>query len=216
MELKLLDLPEVKRKNIDGKRLYVRDGETVGYPSVTTITSTEKKSRKALHEWRKRVGSEEANRVARQASARGTGCHKLIESYILGEEVDKSNPFQYEMFMRLRDIADNHLGEIYCIEGKMVSDHLRVGGTVDLVAQFNNRVSVVDWKTSRRKKDAEKIETYFMQKAAYAVMFEETTGIPVDRLVTAITTEDGHGQIFVRKRDDWIGKFIELRNAYSD
>lgn len=215
MNLELIDLPVVKRKNIDGKRLYVRDGESVGHPSVTTITSTEKKSRKALHEWRKRVGPEEANRVARQASARGTACHKLIEDYILGQELDKRNPFQYEMFLRLKSVADDHIGKVLCIEGKMVSDHLRVGGTVDLIGEFNGRISVVDWKTARRKKTPDKIETYFMQKSAYAVMFEENTGIPVDRLVTVITTEDGHCQVFVRRRDDWIHKFIELRNAYN-
>ena len=47
-------------------------------------------------------------------------------------------------------------------------------------------MAIIDWKTSKYAKKREYIESnYFMQEAAYAVMFEERTGIPVERLVTA-------------------------------
>ena len=78
-------------------------------------------------------------------------------------------------------------------------------------------MAIIDWKTSKYAKKREYIESYFMQEAAYAVMFEERTGIPVERLVTAVAYDEPNGgcQLFVEKRDDWIGKFIELREMYD-
>ena len=46
-------------------------------------------------------------------------------------------------------------------------------------------------------------------------MFEENTQVPIQQLVTIISCSDGEQQIFVEKRDDWIQKFIELRETYD-
>lgn len=216
MNLDLVTLPVVRRRNVGGKRLYCRGDTLVGYPSVTTIVSTEKTGQKALHEWRRRVGFQEANRISRQSANRGTGAHKLIEDYIHGREVTPTNPFYYDLFSRLRDVADQRIGRILTIEGMMVSDHLRVGGTVDMIAEFDGRLAVVDWKTSIKRKSHDRVQNYFLQEAAYAVMFEESTKIPVDRLVTIISTEDGFSQVFVERRDDWINKFVDLRTEYDN
>jgi ATP-dependent exoDNAse (exonuclease V) beta subunit len=101
------------------------------------------------------------------------------------------------------------------VEGRMMSDHLRAAGTVDCIAEFNGKLSVIDWKTSRRLKKREWVENYFMQAAAYAVMFEENTGIPIEQLVIAMACETGETQLFVEHRDDWIGEFLKLREEYD-
>jgi genome maintenance exonuclease 1 len=97
----------------------------------------------------------------------------------------------------------------------LYSDYLQVAGTVDCIAEFDGRLSVIDFKTSKRIKTREDIHGYFMQTAAYAVMFEERTKIPVDRLVVLMSVDDNPALMFVEKRDDWISSFIELREDYA-
>ncbi len=216
--LDLTDLPKVKRVTVEGKRHYVREdgSECAPYPSVTTITSSCKKLQAGLAAWKRRVGKAEAQKISKQASTRGTSVHQLIEDYCQGIETEgKVMPNAYDMYTRLRDVADKSIDNIKVIEGSMYSDHLRTAGTVDMIAEFNGVLSVIDWKTSSRRKTRSKIYNYFKQEAAYAVMYEETTGTPITQLVTVITSSEGHSQVFIEHRDDWIGGFLELRDAYE-
>ena len=216
--LDLTELPKVKRVTVEGKRHYVReDGSAcVPYPSVTTITSSCKKLQAGLAAWKRRVGKAEAQKISTQASTRGTSVHQLIEDYCQGIESEGNiMPNAFDMFTRLRDVADKSIDNIRVIEGLMYSDHLRTAGTVDMIAEFDGVLSVIDWKTAARRKTRSKIYNYFKQEAAYAVMYEEMTGIPVTQLVTVITSSEGNSQVFVEHRDEWIGGFIELRDAYE-
>jgi hypothetical protein len=55
-----------------------------------------------------------------------------------------------------------------------------------------------------------------MQESAYAVMIEELTGKPIRKLVTIMTSDDSSQPlIFIRDRDEWIGKFMETRKKYD-
>ncbi len=217
--LQLVDLPKIKRVNIDGKRHYVRDDGEIAmpYPSVTTVTSSCKKLQAGLAQWRRRVGKEEAQRVSTQASQRGTSVHQLIEDYCSNQETEGVvMPNALEMFTRLRTVANESIDNIKVIEGLMYSDHLRTAGTVDMIAEFNGKLSVIDWKTAARRKTRSKIYNYFKQEAAYAVMFEEMTGQPVSQLVTIITSAEGDSQVFIEDRDEWIPEFIKLRDQYEE
>lgn len=124
-------------------------------------------------------------------------------------------PNEYELFKNLRNVADENIDNLRSVEGQMMSDYLKVAGTVDLIAEWNGQLAVIDWKTSLKPKKKEWAEGYFMQEAAYAVMFEENTKMPVNKLVTIIACETGEVQIFEEKRDDWIWKFIEQREEYD-
>lgn len=216
--LDFVELPKIKRVTVDGKRHYqLADGECVPYPSVTTILSGCKKAKKALHEWRKRVGAETANKISRQATERGTSVHQLIEDYCQNKEsTGKIMPNAADMFSRLRDVANESIDNIKLIEGLMYSEYLRAAGTVDMVAEFNGKLSVIDWKTSTRRKTRSRCYNYFKQEAAYAVMYEEMTGQPITQLVTVVTDQEGGSQVFIEHRDEWIGEFLELRDQYEE
>ena len=97
----------------------------------------------------------------------------------------------------------------------MYSDHLRIAGTVDCVAEFDGKLSIIDFKTSKRLKNEEDIENYFMQVSGYAVMFEERFGIPVNRVVVAIAVDDQDPQVFVAKRDTYISNLLNFRDLYE-
>ena len=217
-ELNLIeDLPVLERVDINGVRHYVDLEGTITdpYPSVTSVLGADKSKDKSLADWRARVGEEEANKISRQAAMRGTDVHLMIEDYILGQENQKKMmPNIVAMFKGLKELADNHINNIRLVEGQLFSHHLRVAGTVDLVAEYDGKLSVIDWKTARAPKKREYIHNYFIQESAYAVMFEERTNIPVDQLVTLLVHPEGT-QVFVEKRDDWIGKFEDLRKEYD-
>ena len=100
-----LELPKLKRvTSDDGTRVYeTPTGKK--YPSVTTVTGLLKK--RAILEWRKKVGDEEANRIASTAARRGTRLHTLCEKHLLNENVSV-NMFDQEMWNSVKP----HLSDI--------------------------------------------------------------------------------------------------------
>jgi genome maintenance exonuclease 1 len=164
-------------------------------------------------EWRKKVGEEAANAISSRAAGRGTRIHSLCESYLLGEHVE-ADMFDQEVFSSLKphlDLIDN----IHALETPLFSHHLEVAGTVDCIAEYKGKLAVIDFKTSSKLKNRDWIHGYFMQTSAYAVMFEELTGIPIGRLVIIIGVDNEEPQIFEEKRDTWIGGFKDLRLQYK-
>ena len=195
--------------NENGKRLYITpDGES--YPSITTILGYFKKA--SILEWRKRVGDEEANRISRHACTRGNALHNTIERYINNEEdflQGENMPHVLQLIKAAKEVLDERLGTVVLQECPLYSTQLKTAGRVDLIAEFDGALSIVDFKTSNRVKTLEDIEDYFIQACAYSVMFEERTGISIDQLVILMVV-DGSSEplIFIEKADNWLEKMV--------
>jgi len=194
-------------------RHYV-DPEGNQYPSITTVLSI--LSREAIQKWRERVGEEEANRISRVASSRGTKIHNIIEKYIANdpEYLQGEMPHNIQTFKDIQPIVDQNLSKVYSIEAPLYSKHLGVAGRVDCVGVWNGKDSIIDWKTSRKEKKKEWISNYFMQAAAYAIMWEERTGMPIKQLVVAIAGDTGP-QVFIEDRDNWTAELINTISEYK-
>jgi genome maintenance exonuclease 1 len=212
---------DLETETINGKRFY-KTPEGLLYPSVTTITSQHGKDK--ILEWRKRVGEEEANRISTKASNRGTKVHKICENYLNNEEdyartnpahIHKTMPDTIAMFKSLQPLLDEHVNNIHALEIPLYSHHLKVAGRVDCIAEYDGKLSIIDFKTSSKLKEESWIKGYFMQCSAYAVMYEERTGIPVSQLVIMIAVDSEHPQVFIKKRNDYIKDFISYREAYD-
>jgi genome maintenance exonuclease 1 len=204
------ELPKLKRiTSPDGSRVYETPSGRA-YPSVTTVTGLHKK--KAIMEWRKAVGEQAANEISRKAANRGTRIHGLCEKYLSNNEVDPGY-FDKDMWDSFKGQLDC-INNVYALEAQLYSDHLEVAGTVDCIAEYNGRLSVIDFKTSRRQKQRDDIHDYFMQCSAYAVAFEERTGIPIPQIAILMAVEDEEPLIFIEKRDTWIEGFKNLREEY--
>lgn len=206
-----IDLPSIKQVNLESKRLY----ETATgnkYPSVTTVLSAHNKD--AIVAWRKRVGNEEANRISVAATRRGTKIHSIIESYLKNEDRPIENNLDLNRFISLEPYLEN-IDNIHVQERALYSDHLRLAGTVDCIAEYDGRLSVIDFKTASKAKKKEWIHSYFMQCAAYAIMYEERTKRPITNLVVMISVEDDAPQIFFEKRDNWVKDLLYYRDLYE-
>jgi len=205
---------ELETIESDSKRLYKTPRGDL-FPSVTTILSSMDK--KGLMEWRARVGEEEATRISTQAATRGTAIHKMCEDFLNNEDPYKDQmPANVFTFNSIKPILEDHINNICCQEEPLYSYYLRAAGRVDCVAEYDGRLSIIDFKTSRKPKRREWIKGYFMQTSAYAVMFEELTETPISKLVIIIAVDDSEPQVFVEKRDDHIGRFIQQRQIYKE
>jgi len=205
------EFPKLERDTKpDGTRVY-KTPSGKSYPSVTTVTGLH--SKQSIMEWRKKVGEEAANKISNRAATRGTRIHTLCESYLRGESTEP-DIFDQEIYKGLVPYLDK-INNIHALEDPLYSDHLEVAGTVDCIAEYDGKLAVIDFKTSSKVKQRDWITGYFMQTSAYAVAFEERTGIPVGRMVIIMGVDDHEPLIFEEKRDDWIGEFVKLRQEYK-
>ena len=139
----------------------------------------------------------DSNKITTQASVRGTAVHKICEDYINNntDYLKGQMPSTIQSFNSIKPIIDDKIDNVIMQECPLYSDYLKVAGTVDCIADWDNRLSIIDFKTSRKQKKRESIDNYFMKTSSYAVNFEERTKKPnnqrtggnVDRFNSAST-----------------------------
>ena len=187
------------------------------YPSITTVLGDQPEKKKAIAEWRERVGAAEANMIAAQSARRGTDLHNLMEKYILGDEIDvrKVLPTTLARFRPVQKCLDENLQLVYASETPMFSDILRIAGTADLICEWNGEVTVIDFKTARKMKTADMITDYFLQATAYSIMFEEHTGIQCHHFAMLMISDEGEIQMFSGKRNDYVRQLVRVRDQYE-
>lgn len=210
-------LTELESRTLPHGRFYKTDSGWM--PSVTTVVGHNTKA--GILAWEKRVGYTEAERIRRAASWRGTKYHTIVEHYLKNEleEVKKSEGLPKYLFGFARQDLDR-ISNIHCIEAPLHSLKLGIAGRVDCIAEFDNSLAIIDFKTTTRIKKEEYLKSYFVQEAAYAYMYYEMTGVEVDKLVTLSVAEDGQMQV-VEKYDkipymDTLIKWIEEYRYYVE
>jgi len=202
-----LDLPSLDRETIDGVRYYDIPGESK-LVSITSITSWI--NREIFRSWRARVGNEEADKVTKAATSRGTDMHTLTENYLLNEELPTVQPLSDFLFKQSKpqlDLIDN----IHAIEKPLYSLRLGVAGTVDCIAEYEGELAVIDFKTSKKPKPRKWIDHYFVQCAAYACMLYEMKEIPVKKFVIIMSCENGEVKVYEERNK---AKYIKLLSEY--
>ena len=207
-----LDLPKLNRETIDGVRYYSvpveEEGELMKLVSITSVTSHFNKE--IFVKWRKKVGNEEADRITKAATGRGTDMHTLTEHYLKNEDLPEVRPISDFLF-KIAKGKLNKINNIYALEGPLYSKELGIAGTVDCIAEYNGELAIIDFKTSKKPKPREWIEHYFVQAMAYGCMLYELTGISVKKLVIIMACENGECVIY-EERDK--AKYIRLLQQY--
>ena len=205
-----LDLQPLEREHIDGVRYYKipNEEELIKMVSITSVTSHFNKE--IFVNWRKKVGNEEADRITKAATGRGTDMHTLTEHYLKNEDLPEVRPISDFLFK----IAKGHLNKInniYALEGPLYSRELGIAGTVDCIAEYNGELAIIDFKTSKQPKPRDWVEHYFVQCMAYGCMLYEMKGIPVKKLVIIMACENGECVIY-EEYDK--AKYIKLLSKY--
>ena len=210
-----VELHEMEAVTTEEGRVY-KTPEGIGLPSITTVLSI--LSRDSIEAWKKKVGVEEANKISHRAATRGTAVHEIIEKYLDNKEDyrDGYTPDIIESFIALKPVLDGKIGRIFAQEAPLYSNHLGVAGRVDCVAEFDGKLSIIDFKTSRKPKRKNYIQNYFMQEAAYSIMWEERTRMPITQLVTIIAVDQHEPQGFIEHRDNWVRPLRDTIEKYNE
>jgi genome maintenance exonuclease 1 len=196
----------------DGKRYYtLPDGTNL--PSVTTVLGAMKKD--AIMAWRKRVGDEVANAISKKATSRGTNVHTLCERYLNNDSLGDIMPDAKEMFNDIKPLLDQ-IDNIHYQEQALWSSKLGLAGRVDCIAEFAGTLSVIDFKTSKKVKSIKDIEDYFWQTSAYALMYEELVGTPINQVVIIMAVENSKPLLFIQKTEDHIDGLVKAIQYYKD
>ena len=197
-----MSLEDICARNVGGKRVYEVGDQR--YPSISTICSF--RNRKSIAEWRARVGAEEANKISKRATTAGTTVHSMIEDYLnneldIGKYADKH--LAKILFTQAKQMLAR-INNIHFQEAPLYSHEFAIAGRVDCIAEFDGKVSIIDFKTSSKEKKEEWVEGYFVQETGYAKMYEERSGIKVEQIVTLITCQTGDTQVFIKNPDDYV------------
>ena len=201
-------LPKTKGKRIDGMRFYEVDGKA--FPSITTVLGAIPKP--GLVAWRKSVGEEAAKWEMNRAARRGSAVHTLVENYLKGESPSTRDVLPLGMFRLLKPYLEQ-IDNIHCLEQIMYSKNLTIAGQVDCIAEFNGKLSVIDFKTANKERVDSWNENYYIQCTAYAHMYEELFGTPIDQIVILQAGEDGSAKSFIKNKADYEDK---LSKAIKD
>ncbi len=211
-EYELLEFAELQR--IDGPTRFYETPEGNRYPSVTAVLG-KMMDKSELETWRKRVGEEEAARVSARASTRGTNVHTMCENYVLGNDIDTSMPHNMMMFNQIKKVLDEKVDMVRATECTLFSDHLKLAGSCDLIANYDGRLSIIDYKTSAKRKRKDWIEGYFLQASLYSYMLWEMTDILVKDIVIIIGVDDSlESQIFIERPQRYLEKAVDLVRSY--
>ena len=217
IKLPALQFDLISETTETGRKYVLPDGRK--YDSVTTILS-HAKDKTFLNEWRARIGEDEANRIVKKSSSRGTKLHDACEKYLKNELTDMKirmlMPDVKDFFTQLRPHIDKNIGKVYGTEQALYSDRLRIAGRTDCIAEWGGLLSIVDYKNSIKEKREDWIQDYFIQCTAYATMFEDLTGISIPQIVVLIANEEGLPQVFVREKINYLPQFNKLVNDYRN
>jgi genome maintenance exonuclease 1 len=91
-----------------------------------------------------------------------------------------------------------------------------MAGRVDCIGEFDGVLSVIDFKTSKKIKKKEDIDNYFAQCVAYACMYEELIGNPIDQIVIIMAVEDSEPLLFIERTEDHINTLLEYIKFYKE
>ena len=210
--------PELEVHNIKGLRFYeTPTGEK--YPSITTVLGKQPGKQKGLQEWRERVGVAQAQIISGKAARRGSVFHNIVENYLQDEDISdfkQQNFMAWCMFGEMKSHLDEKINQVVLQEQTMFSSKFKVAGRCDLIGVYKDKLSVVDFKTTTTTKKEEWISDYFIQCAAYASMYEEHTGEPVEDVVIMMVAEDGEVQLFEKKTADYLPQLEVLMDDFYE
>jgi len=206
-----IDLIEYETEHKDNKRFYLTPNGK--YPSITTVMGS--LSKESIDNWKKSVGEETANRISKIACSRGTNLHQLCEDYLNNNPLSCKMPDAIELFYSIKPEL-NKINNILAQEKVLYSDRLKVAGRVDCIAEYNNVLSVIDFKTSKKIKTESDIETYFLQATFYALALAELKSIVIKQIVILIATDHEKPQVFVKSIEPYIKPLIKTTKQFHE
>lgn len=213
-------------------------------PSVTTITSLLPNEK--IEEFKRNVGKEKSEEIARKAAERGTAMHLFLEDFMLHyntthnkkeslQVVQESTPQKLreagipnEAITKGRKLFYHFYGSnvlledfkfVSGIEEPLFSLQHGYAGTCDCTYFTSNSIVLRDYKSSSREKSRDEIEAYFMQVAAYMHAYQEMYDLEVEKAQIMISNERTGLQVFElssSEKDIYLNNFLQLLKQFNE
>jgi len=186
------------------------------YPSITTILyktmSTEKKE--SLQNWKDKEIA--ADYITQEAATVGTETHKLIENYI--NEIRQTDEVRLLSVAHFNNLIPflQKIDDVHGTELRLYSNAMKLAGTSDCIAEYDGKLSIIDYKTKRSNQKEEWMTDHFIQGTAYSQMFKELTGIEVKQVVILVSSEKNSRMEFVKNTEDYKDLLTQRLNQYYD
>jgi hypothetical protein len=187
-----------KQVNVLDQRFYKRNDRY--YPSVSSILNYFPKNQ-FFHSWLKDVGHN-SDIIASKAANEGTQVHNAIEDFLNGKEIkwiDSNDNVLYsldvwKMILKFAEFWNKFKPELISAEYHLFSDTYEYAGTADIICKINDKIWLLDIKTSNSLHTS-----YDLQLAAYAKAWSETHNEPIEEtgilwLKAATRGEDKKGE----------------------
>ena len=168
-------------------------------------------------EWREAVGDDVADYVLRKAGDRGTKVHDIIELYLSNKPLDDLSITYGVLASGLFNLmipALDRIDNIRVLEKGLYSERLGVAGRTDSIAEFDGKLSTIDFKTTSKKRD-EINENYLIQATFYSLAWEESTGQKIDQIVIITGAEDGQMSVEIDEPSKYVEKLERLVEKYK-
>lgn len=210
--------PTLQTVPFNGYRFY-ETPEGKFYPSITTVlgqTAPEDKVQ-ALKKWQQALGAL-ADKKTKEAADHGTAVHLLIERFLKKQDLIQGDTFSNQnlsAFNALK-LKLKNIDEVWGLEVSMYSDILELAGRCDCVGVYKGVPSIIDFKTSGKIKNSERVEEYRLQLAAYALMHNELFGTNIEQGIILMTSEGGFPQEFKVNLLDYIEPLVERIQLFYD
>lgn len=214
---RIVEFPKCILDESTGAHIYITP-EGKKLRSVTTMLHKTKatKDKKQLTAWRDRMGKPVAQYIMNTAAIIGTETHRLNENYINMEPGSCNySLLSYAHHKKFIPYL-NKIKDVFGVEPKLFSSEMGLAGTADLVAQYEGKLSIIDYKTKRSKQKKEWMIDYFIQTAAYAKMWEELTGKPIEQLVILASSEQNTLQEFISEPADYYNALAQRLILFHD
>lgn len=195
-------------RNIDWKQIDTEYGRAyqVGsavFPSVTTFIGFA--DRAFFDKWRENNPKESV-----RTRNRGEKLHKLIETYIEDGKATRPckcnpayDPNVIDMFLGIKSFLDERMGKVYDLEKFLYSETIGTAGRTDCIAEYNGKLSIIDFKGANKELYEDSIFKYFLQAACYSFMLKEMTGLDARQLVILCCDETGVTREYTIDRDQY-------------
>ncbi len=207
------EIPKIKQINVDGVRHYETPDGT--FISITSLLKAY--TPKGILEWRESVGDDIANYVMRNATARGNKVHKIIENCLSNKPetdlIGNHGVLAAGLFQLMIPALDK-IDQIRGLEQAVYSKRLGVAGRIDCVAEYDGKLSTIDFKTASRKRD-EINENYLVQATFYTLAWEECTNEKIDQIVILTVTEDGTLDVHKDNPSLYVEKLEKMIEEYN-
>lgn len=196
----------ITQLNTPNGRFYEVNGEL--FPSVTTIIKATRtledcnRLRKWQHKIDKIHGTDTAKYESSSAKDRGNTIHKAIADSLLGL-YDAQTPIAPELKSYWNSVNPivKAIKSPCAVEHIVYHDTLKYAGTLDLIADWQGKRTIIDWKTSSRIKKLSWMSEAILQVVAYKGAYESMQDQRIEQALVVVISPK-QSQLFVIDQDE--------------